>query len=119
MPFKVLLQKLVASVPGARGAILADGAGEAVEQCGPMDEFDLKVAGAHNGVILDLLRAALRRLDGEDLEEVVVTTRQTLTVVLPITREYFLVLILGRDEVLGQALVAARRCLKQLRKEVP
>ncbi len=68
MPFKELLGQLVARVPGAQGAIVADWEGEAVDQFGVMDDYDLKIIGAHKGVILQNLRAVVTRLGDDRLE---------------------------------------------------
>ena len=77
MPFKTLLNALVERVPGAQGAIIADWEGESVDQVGIMDDYDLKVIGAHKGVILHSMREVVDRLGDGDLREIVVTTRQT------------------------------------------
>ena len=118
MPFKELLAKLVEGVPGARGAIVADWEGEAVDHAGLMDDYELKVVGAHKGVILNNLREVVRRLDGGRLEELAIATERTQTLVLPLTEEYFLVLSLGREAALGRALFEARRCAARLRAEI-
>jgi predicted regulator of Ras-like GTPase activity (Roadblock/LC7/MglB family) len=118
MPFKELLGRLVAGVPGARGAIIADWEGEAVDQAGEMDDYDLKVIGAHKGIILHNLRDVVVRLGDDRLAELVITTADTQTLVLPVTNDYFLVLTLGRADALGRALFEARRCVLELRKEI-
>jgi len=118
MPFKKLLSDLVASVPGGLGAILVDWEGEAVEQSGAIDEYELKVIGAHKGIILDNLRAAVARSEGNALEEICITTARVQTLILPITNEYFLVLTFGRGELYGRALFEARRCLEKLKREI-
>jgi predicted regulator of Ras-like GTPase activity (Roadblock/LC7/MglB family) len=118
MPFKSLLTELVDSVPGARGAIVADWEGEAVDQVGPMDDYDLRLIGAHKGIILDNLRETMEKVGNEDLRELVISTRDTQTLILPITGEYFLVLTGCRRLVLGQALFVARRCVGCLRREI-
>lgn len=118
MPFKGLLGHLVNAVPGALGAILVDWEGEAVDQVARMDDYELKVLGAHKGVILDHMRAVVARLEGVDLEELVVSTARTQTVIMPVTREYFLVLTLARGEALGRALFETRRCVARLREEI-
>jgi hypothetical protein len=66
MPFKTLLNALVENVPGAQGAIIADWEGESVEQVGIMDDYDLKVIGAHKGVILHNMREVVDRLGDGD-----------------------------------------------------
>ncbi|MGW8311861.1 MAG: roadblock/LC7 domain-containing protein [Desulfuromonadales bacterium] len=118
MPFKTLLRSLVECFPGAQGAIIADWEGEAVEQVGVMDDYDLKVIGAHKGVLLHSMREVVGRLGDDDLKEIVITTRHTQTLILPVTKEYYLVLILDRSDMLGRALLEARRCIRALYREV-
>jgi len=118
MPFKKVLTELVESVPGAQGAIVADWEGEAVDHVSRIDDYELKVIGAHKGVILYNLREVVRRLDGGDLEELVISTEKSQTVVLPITDDYFLVLTLERGDVLGRALFESRRCVLRLKEEI-
>jgi predicted regulator of Ras-like GTPase activity (Roadblock/LC7/MglB family) len=118
MPFKKLLTELIESVPGAQGAILVDWEGEAVDQAARIDDYELKVIGAHKGVILYNLRDVVQRLDGGNLEELMIATEKAQTLVLPLTAEYFLVLTLGRGEALGRALFEARRCAARLKAEI-
>ena len=118
MPFKALLNSLVERVPGAQGAIIADWEGEAVEQVGLMDEYDLKVIGAHKGVILHNMREVVDRLGNDELKEIVVTTKEAQTLILPVTKEYYLVLTLDRSDMLGRALLEARRCIQALYREI-
>lgn len=118
MPFKKLLAELIERVPGAQGAIVADWEGEAVDQVARIDDYELKVIGAHKGVILNNLRQVVRRLDGGNLEELVIATERTQTLVLPLTEEYFLVLTMGRGDALGRALFEARRCAAHLKIEI-
>jgi len=118
MPFKSALTELVKNVSGALGAILADWEGEAVEQVGDMDDYELKVLGAHKGVILQNLRGVVRRLEEDDLRELVITTEKLHTVVVPVTHDYFVVLAIARDGLLGKALFEARRCVLKLYDEI-
>lgn len=118
MPFKSLLNLLVERVPGAQGAIIADWEGEAVDQVGIMDEYDLKVIGAHKGVILHNMREVVDRLGNDELKEIVVTTEQGQTLILPVTKDYYLVLTLDRSDMLGRALLEARRCIQALYQEI-
>lgn len=118
MSFKKLLTELIENVPHAQGAIIADWEGEAVDQVARIDDYELKVIGAHKGVILNNLREVVRRLDGGNLEELVIATEKTQTLVLPLTDEYFLVLTLERGVALGRALFEARRCAARLKSEI-
>ncbi len=118
MSFKVLLSEMVERTPGAQGAILADWEGEAVDQVGLMDDYDLKLIGAYKGVILTNLRDVAGRLNGDQLKEIVITTEQAQLIILPVTLDYFLVLTLNRSDLLGRALFEARRCLRVLQEEI-
>ena len=118
MAFKRLLAQLMTSVPGARGAIMADWEGEAVDQVGLMDDYDLQVMGAHKGVILQNLYKIASRLDHDRPSEVVITTTRAQTLLLPVTSDYFLLLTLDRGSALGRALFEARRCTQALYKEI-
>ena len=118
MPFKNLLNTLVERVPGALGAIIADWEGEAVDQAGIMDDYDLKVIGAHKGVVLHNMREVADRLGNDDLREIVITTKQAQTLVMPVTKDYYLVLTLDRVDMLGRALLEARRCVQALHREI-
>lgn len=117
MPFKRILDELVSSTPGAQGAILADWEGEAVEQAARMDDYELRVLGAHKGIILGQLRDVLTRLN-DQLQEIVISSERARTLVLPVTDEYFLVVVLDRDSLLGPALAASRNALMLLKNEI-
>ncbi|MDT8442428.1 MAG: roadblock/LC7 domain-containing protein [Desulfuromonadales bacterium] len=119
MPFKQMLAAMLARIPGAQGAIIADWEGEAVDQAGTLDEYDLKILGAHQCVILNNLQQVVERLGEDDqLKEVVITTERGQILILPVTRDYFLVLALHRNDMLGKALFEARRCLRALYEEI-
>lgn len=118
MPFKSLLNALIERVPGAQGAILADWEGEAVEHVGAMDDYDLKVIGAHKGVVLHSMREVVARLGNDELKEIIITTQHTQTLILPVTKDYYLVLTLDRSDMLGRALLEARRCIQALYREI-
>ncbi|MEJ2524759.1 MAG: roadblock/LC7 domain-containing protein [Desulfuromonadales bacterium] len=83
MPFKDLLTALVEKIPGAQGAIIADWEGEAVAQVGLMDDYDLKLIGAHKGVILHNLREVIDRLGEDELKEIVITTGKAQMLIRP------------------------------------
>jgi len=118
MAFKRILSELLERLPDGLGAIIVDWEGEAVDQVGVIDDFELKLIGAHKGLILTNLRQAVARVEGNDLLEIAITTDRVQTLILPVDEEYFLVLALKKGEAYGRALFEARRCLDQLRKEI-
>ena len=117
MPFKKQLNKMLENIPGAVGAIIADWEGEAVDQVALMDDYDIKVLGAYKGIILTRLREALGRVDGGELEEILIRADQNNTLVTPVTEDYFLVLTLSQEAMLGRASFEIRRCAALLREE--
>lgn len=118
MPFKKILGAMLERIPGSLGAILVDWEGEAVDQAGRIDDYELKVIGAHKGLILDNLRQAVARAEGNDLEEIIITTALRQTIILPVNHEYFLVVALERKDAMGRALFESRRCLELLKEEI-
>ena len=117
MPFKTLLNRLLEDIPGALGAIIIDWEGEAVDQVTRIGEYDIKVLGAHKGIILHLLRDALARIESGELEEVLIRTGQNKTLIAPLNEDYYLVLTLGPESIAGRAAFKMRRCVAQLRSE--
>ncbi len=118
MSFKQTLENLIERVPGALGAILSDWEGEAVDHVSKIGEYELKVIGAHKGIILTKMRQAMRDLESDTLEEIIVTTERSQTLILPVTQDYYLVLTFERGESLGRALFESRKTIAILRKEI-
>jgi len=119
MPFKTALTELLERVPGSLGAILADWEGEAVDHVSiRIEEFDMKIIGAHKGIILANMRQAMRDLDSDELEEIIVTTEKTQTLVVPITSDYYLVLTLQKEASFGRARFEAHKTVQVLRAEI-
>jgi len=117
MPFKSLLNRLLEDIPGALGAIIIDWEGEAVDHVARMDDYDIKVFGAHQGVILNLLRESMQRVDCGNLEEVLIRTGENKTLIAALTAEYFLVLTLGPQSIATRAAFRMRRAVDELRPE--
>jgi predicted regulator of Ras-like GTPase activity (Roadblock/LC7/MglB family) len=117
MPFKSLLNRLLEDIPGALGAIIIDWEGEAVDQVARTNEYDIKILGAHSGVILNLLREAVKRSGSSDLEHVVIRTGENKIVIAPLTEDYFLVLHLGTEAIVARAIFRTNQCVNELRHE--
>ena len=118
MPFKSILQEMLNRLPGSLGAIVADWEGEAVDQVARIDDFDIKVFGAHKGIILSRLREALVRLEGGELEEILIQYENEKALIVPLSEDYFLVLTIGADVMVGKAAFEIRRCAALLRPEI-
>lgn len=119
MPFKDILRELVESTPGATGAILTDWEGEAVE-CHAIsgDEFDLKILGAHQNIILNRLREIQHYKPAQVLSEAVIATDLQRIVIGAVGKDYSLVLTLERRALLGRAIFRMQRSVRLLEKEI-
>ena len=111
------MQQLLEDIPGALGAIIVDWEGEAVDQVSMIGEYDIKVLGAHNGIILSQLREALLRTDSGALNEVVIRTGRNKTLIFPLTEEYLLILQLGPKSIAALATYKMNQCAAALRRE--
>lgn len=118
MPFKTILKELMDSVPGSTGAILADWEGEAVEQSCLYDVFDLKVTGAHKGILLNLMKDAHQKMDAGEMKHAVITTEKQHYLTGPIGADYFLVMTLDRTAVVGLAIRHFQAAIDRMYKEI-
>nr|WP_320050134.1 hypothetical protein [uncultured Desulfuromonas sp.] len=118
MPFKHLLTPLVESDHGVSCVIIADWEGEAVDCFSCRSEIDeLKIFGAHQGILLSHFR---RCLDGQPcgaIEEIMIRTERADWFVFPITTEYYLALCADPSRVSSQIRQVARQCVERLRRE--
>lgn len=117
MPFKAILTDLVQSVPGASGAILADWEGEAVEQFALYDDFELKIVGAHKGIILNQVKELQSKL-ADPVQDAVITTAQQHVIIGAVGNDYSLVMTLAREAIPGRALPRFRNAIELLMKEI-
>ncbi len=116
--FKETLKELVESVPGASGAILADWEGEAVEQYCYFDEFEMKVIGAHKGIILSQLRELHARYPLGELQDIVITTEEQHHVIHTVGPDYVLVMTMKRAALPARAVQGLRRVAHLFAKEI-
>jgi predicted regulator of Ras-like GTPase activity (Roadblock/LC7/MglB family) len=118
VPFKTILRKLVEDVPHASGAVLADWEGEAVEHHCLYDDYELKLLGAHKGIILNRMRDIHGDLPVGELQDVVINTGKQLVIIGVVGPEYSLVMTLAREGLIGLALYRFRQAVKLLEKEI-
>ena len=118
MPFKAVLNQLLQDVPGSLGAVIVDWEGEAVDQATRIGEYDIKILGAHYGVILTLLRDALTRTGPDRPEEVVIRTKLGTTLIQPLTEDYLLLLQLQKGALVARATQKLRICAEQIDDDI-
>ncbi len=118
MPFKTILKKLVEEIPHASGAILADWEGEAVEQHCLYDDFELKLLGAHKGIILNQMKELHAGLAAGEMRDAVITTGQQQVIIGAVGPDYSLVMTLTNEAMIGLALHRFRQAVKLMEKEI-
>jgi len=118
VPFKAILKDLVEEIPHASGAVLADWEGEAVEHFCLYDDYELKLLGAHKGIILNRMKEIQADLTAGDLQDTVISTEKLSVIIAVVGPDYALVLTLGKEAVIGLALYRLRQAVKLLAKEI-
>lgn len=116
--FTSILKKLVESIDGATGAILADWEGESVAFFTTGDDFQLKVIAAHKGIIITALRNIHDQLSLGEMKENIVVSEIMYIITGAITRDYSLVLTMEKKTPLALALRGLRQSISELRKEI-
>jgi predicted regulator of Ras-like GTPase activity (Roadblock/LC7/MglB family) len=120
--FTPILEKAVARVPGAIGAIFADWDGEAVDHYPPGESKSEKesvlVLGAHYGIVLNHVQSALHLFHFGEAEEVIVLADRMDLVVRAVGEGYYVVLALNAGVHLATALREVRTAASALRTEM-
>lgn len=102
--FTAILRKHVEATPGALGAALVDGQGEAVDYAGEtIDPFDLKVAAAHFRIVLNDIDGGRLAAEGGTTERLLVLTDKRGFVLTVLPEGYALLTILRANAALGHA----------------
>jgi hypothetical protein len=132
-PFTPILRTMLVETPDALGAIFADWEGEAVDlfpdprrqedgetPLGPADieGFDLKLFGAHWGVILNHVNAALRTFHYGDPQVVMLHHERLDILIQAVDVRYYLLMALRPGAPLGRALRELERGVQALRVEM-
>jgi predicted regulator of Ras-like GTPase activity (Roadblock/LC7/MglB family) len=119
MSFAKLLEELVDSVYGARGAIFLDKDGEVVQRyLAHRTKLELDLIGAYHGITLSSCR---RFSDEADLGavDVMICQYQDLTCLIQtLSAGYFILLALSPQSNLGQAIYALRDLVPKLSEEM-
>jgi predicted regulator of Ras-like GTPase activity (Roadblock/LC7/MglB family) len=118
VPFKTILRELVEKTPGASGAILTDWEGEAVEQYCLADEYELKLIGAHKGIILNRMKEIHCKSLPGGLHDAVISTETHHVIFGVIDDDYSLIMTLGKETLVSRAIREFRRTVGLLKKEI-
>lgn len=118
MPFKAILKNLVERVKGVQGAILLDWEGEAVDHYALISDYEIKFIGAHMGILLYNLNKRLKEELGDDgINGLTIELDKKSFAVYPVDKDYFAVIVLSDDAVLGLLRHEVDLAVKAIREE--
>ncbi|PID39431.1 MAG: hypothetical protein CSA24_02595 [Deltaproteobacteria bacterium] len=101
--FGRILARLVAQLPGARGAVFADWDGETVDQASCLDATEMALFAAHWGIVFYQAKARFKKLGLGHLETMVLTFAQERVMVRSVDRDYYVALSIPHDANIGRA----------------
>jgi predicted regulator of Ras-like GTPase activity (Roadblock/LC7/MglB family) len=105
VPYLRLLERLLASVPGALAALLLDANGEVVVEAGPRVDRDRhRLIGAYQGLALSTFQKATERYDVGGIGCLVFRYKTGTLVLRPLRDGYYLVMALAPEASLGRGI---------------
>lgn len=117
-PFARILERAVASTPGAVGGAFAASDGELVDASTTLDAHDWALLTAHYGVILANLEAMLATKHFGSAHHFVIVHRGLDVVVHTVAEGYYAVLALTPPTSLPHALASIAGAARELRREM-
>ena len=115
MSFDPLLQDLVDRTQGAIGAMFLDREGEAVGIVGPeASREELHLVGAYQAVFLDRLRRICEGTDTGRPRKFEILLENTAFLNYVLDDEYYVVLVIDREESRAMAWEALRQCRERI-----
>lgn len=100
MPFERLLKDLVEKID-ANGAVLLDWEGESVAHYGKIDDYDLKIIGAYQVIILNHFKST-RNSDTIKFFQMKFDT--AVAQLMPVSKDYYVLLFFENKETAPKAL---------------
>lgn len=117
-PFAVILRRAVERVPGAVGAIFADGEGEAVDHFSSAAKEEILIIGAHYGVVLNHVQSALHLFHFGEAEEMILHHTRLDLIIRAVTHGYYVVLCTQAGAHLAIARREAQAAASALAREM-
>ncbi len=115
MPFKDVLELIVGSVKGSVGAILVDDEGEAVDVFTHGDGYEIRLAGAHHGIVLALLEEAMKGSEnGDSLQGLTIRSELLTYTIMPVQEGLFVVLMQDDTGIPSQAMRALKEAVPDI-----
>ncbi len=117
MPYRSILDELLAQVPGSQTALLLDGQGEVVVGAGDLDERH-RLIGAYQGIALGMVARTASRFGVGSIDTLVWRHADGSVILATLHDGYYLVLALGPRAPAGRARHRCERARDQLNQEI-
>jgi len=117
-PFADILERVVRALPGARGAIFIDWEGEEVGSFVQSSDMEIRLVGAHWGIVFNLISKALGRTGLGAPEEILLRFDDQQVIIEQVDEGYIAVITMGTEANLGRGMGLARQASAQLRREM-
>ena len=89
--FGEILAQMLAQLPDAHGAVLADWEGEAVDQAGDVESDEIRLVGAHWGVVYFMARTSLQNVGDSGPRDLTLRFARQQVIVRRLTDDYYIV----------------------------
>ena len=86
-----ILRQILAQLPDAHGAVLADWEGEAIDQAGDVESTEMRLVGAHWGVVYFMARTSLQNVGDSGPRDLTLRFGRQQVVVRRLTDDYYIV----------------------------
>jgi predicted regulator of Ras-like GTPase activity (Roadblock/LC7/MglB family) len=116
--FGRILGDVVEQLPGALGAVFIDWEGEAVDQFAHIGTMDVRLIGAHWGIVMAQAQAALEKLELGTPRQMVLRFTDQQIIIRRVDQDYVVVLAMSAEAHLGRALTLLGRAEARLRAEM-
>lgn len=89
--FGEILAQMLTQLPDAHGAVLADWEGEAVDQAGDLGDTEIRLVGAHWGVVYFMARTSLQSVGDSGPRDLTLRFARQQVIVRRLTDDYYVV----------------------------
>ncbi len=117
MPYRRILEALLARVAGARSALLLDAQGEVVVGAGELDERE-RLIGAYQGITLGMVTRAAQRVGVGEVRTLVSRHAKGSVVLATLKDGYYLIVSLGPQALAAAALRHSEDARHKLNQEI-
>jgi predicted regulator of Ras-like GTPase activity (Roadblock/LC7/MglB family) len=116
--FAQILESMVKEIPGAKGAVFVDWEGEAVDEYCHGSATEIRLGGAHSGILYYQCVAAFEKLGLDPPTEVVLRFERESILISRVTKEYLVIIVLERETPAARARWLVQRAARRLQEEM-